>query len=84
MENWLTRRALLVGAAAAAQIDRAATTSDPLAWSLREAAAALAKRQISSEELTKLCLAGIAALNAQLNAFITLSALASRRLALGR
>jgi aspartyl-tRNA(Asn)/glutamyl-tRNA(Gln) amidotransferase subunit A len=74
MENRVTRRALLVGAAAAVQIDRAATMSDPLAWSLREAAAALAKRQISSEELTKLCLARIAALDSQLNAFITLDA----------
>jgi hypothetical protein len=40
-----------VGAAAAVQIDRDATTSDPLGWSLRETAAALAKRKISSEEL---------------------------------
>jgi hypothetical protein len=55
MEKRVTRRAWLAGAAAAAvQIDSAATASDPLAWSLREAAAALTKRQISSEELTKL------------------------------
>jgi len=75
MENRITRRTWLgASAAAAVQIDRAATTSDPLAWSLREAAAALAKRQISSEELTKLCLARIAALDAQLNTFITLDA----------
>jgi aspartyl-tRNA(Asn)/glutamyl-tRNA(Gln) amidotransferase subunit A len=74
MENRVTRRALLMGAAAAVQIDRAAVASDPLAWSLHEAAAALAKRQISSEELTKLCLARIAALDARLNAFITLDA----------
>jgi aspartyl-tRNA(Asn)/glutamyl-tRNA(Gln) amidotransferase subunit A len=83
MENRVTRRTWLLGAAAAVQIDGAATTSDPLAWSLREAAAALSKRQISSEELTKLCLARIAALDAQLNAFITLeadSALAEARI----
>ena len=74
MENQVTRRAWLVGAAAAVQIDRAATRSDPLAWSLRDAATALAKRQISSEELTKLCLARIAALDSRLNTFITLDA----------
>lgn len=73
MENQVTRRALLAGAAAV-QVDRAATISDPLAWSLRQAAAALAKRQISSEELTKLCLARIAELDAQFNTFITLDA----------
>src|SRR5579883_2155014 len=75
MANRVTRRAWLAGAAmAAAQVERAATASDPLAWSLREASAALAKRQISSEELTKLCLARIAALDKQLNTFITLDA----------
>jgi aspartyl-tRNA(Asn)/glutamyl-tRNA(Gln) amidotransferase subunit A len=76
MENRVTRRAWLAGSAAAAavQIDPAATTSNPLTWSLREAAAAFAKRQISSEELTKLCLARIAALDSQLNTFITLDA----------
>ena len=75
MEYLVTRRAWLAGAAAAAvQTDNAATASDPLTWSLREAAAALAKRQISSEELTKLCLARISLLDAQLNTFVTLDA----------
>jgi Asp-tRNA(Asn)/Glu-tRNA(Gln) amidotransferase A subunit family amidase len=75
LENRVTRRALLTGTAAAAvQIDRAATASDPLASSLRAAAAALAKRRISSEELTKLCLALIAALDVHLNTFLTLDA----------
>jgi len=45
--------------------------SDPLAWTLSEAAAALAKRTVSSEELTKLCLARIGKLDPKLNAFIT-------------
>ena len=48
--------------------------SDPLRWSLSEASAALAKRRISSEELTKLCVARIRALDSQLNAFLTLDA----------
>ncbi len=76
MEDRLTRRAWMAGTAAAAavQIGRAARASDPLEWSLREAAAALGQRQISSEELTKLCLARIAKLDAQLNAFLTLDA----------
>ena len=70
----LTRRAVLAGTATLVQIGRTATASDPLAWSIKEAAAALAKRQISSEELTKLCLARIAALDVRLNTFITLDA----------
>jgi len=83
MEYRVTRRVWMAGATVAAvKIDRAATASDPLNWSLREASVALAKRQISSEELTKLCLARIATLDTQLNAFITLdpdSALAQAR-----
>ena len=43
-------------------------------WTLSQAATALAKRTISSEELTKLCLARIDKLDRQLNAFITLDA----------
>jgi len=77
MENGLTRRALLAGAATAVSMEPAAsapTGSDPLAWSLTEAAAALAKGSVSSEELTKLCLARIGALDQRLNAFITLDA----------
>ena len=46
--------------------------SDPLDWTLSEAAAALAKGTVSSEELTKLCLARIGKLDRVLNAFITL------------
>src|SRR5690349_5474434 len=76
MENRFNRRDWLAGAvAAAAQIAaplRGAESADPLSWSIREAAAALAKGSISSEELTKLCLARIDALDRKLNAFITL------------
>jgi aspartyl-tRNA(Asn)/glutamyl-tRNA(Gln) amidotransferase subunit A len=72
----LTRRAWLAGATAiAAEIGPAASAelgSDPLAWTLSEAAAALGKRTVSSEELTKLCLARIGKFDRQLNAFITL------------
>jgi aspartyl-tRNA(Asn)/glutamyl-tRNA(Gln) amidotransferase subunit A len=65
-----SRRSLLAGATiAAAQIGMA---SDPLEWTLNEAAAALSKRKISSEELTKLCLARIHKLEPALNAVITL------------
>jgi aspartyl-tRNA(Asn)/glutamyl-tRNA(Gln) amidotransferase subunit A len=77
----LTRRALLAGAAIAT-VQAKATATDPLDWTLNEAADALAKRTISSEELTKLCLARIHKLDPQLNAFITLeeqSALAQAR-----
>ena len=74
----LTRRAWLAGATAmAAEIGTASPVgagSDPLAWTLTEAAAALAKRTISSEELTKLCLARIDKLDRPLNAFITVDA----------
>jgi len=45
--------------------------SDPLDWTLSEAAAALANGKVSSEELTKLCLARIGKLDRVLNAFIT-------------
>src|SRR5579864_2336505 len=82
----LTRRTWLAGAATiTAEVAKAAPAesgSDPLAWTLTEAAAALAKRTVSSEELTKLCLARIAKLDRRLNAFITLdgdSALAQAR-----
>ena len=68
-----TRRTLLAGATAVtAEIAMAAPGSDPLSWSLCEAAAALARRTISSEELTKLCLARISKLDRQFNTFITL------------
>jgi aspartyl-tRNA(Asn)/glutamyl-tRNA(Gln) amidotransferase subunit A len=74
-DQW-TRRGWLAGATALAARAGAASpadaATDPLAWTLTEAAAALAKGSISSEELTKLCLARIAKLDRQLNAFITL------------
>jgi aspartyl-tRNA(Asn)/glutamyl-tRNA(Gln) amidotransferase subunit A len=73
-----TRRAWLAGATAlAAHVESASSAeigSDPSSWTLTEAAAALAKRTISSEELTKQCLASIEKLDRQLNAFITLDA----------
>jgi len=72
----LSRRSLLSGAAlAAAQLraSRAAgTAQDPLDWTLNEVAESLAQRKISSEELTKLCLARIRKLEPRLNAVITL------------
>ena len=69
----LTRRTLLAGAAAMAAVSSARAASDPLDWSLTEASQALAKGTVSSEELTKLCLARIHKLDPQLNAFITLT-----------
>ena len=48
--------------------------SDPLAWSLTEASVMLARRAVSSEELTKLCLDRISKLDRQLNTFITVQA----------
>ncbi len=72
----VTRRTWLSTATAAAAemgtASFAATGADPLSWTLNEAAAALAKRTVTSEELTKLCLARISKLDGQLNAFITL------------
>ena len=45
--------------------------SSPLNGTLTELAAALAKRELSAVELTRACLARIARLNGELNAFIT-------------
>ena len=45
--------------------------SSPLNATLAELSAALAKREFSSEELTRACLERIARLNGELNAFIT-------------
>jgi aspartyl-tRNA(Asn)/glutamyl-tRNA(Gln) amidotransferase subunit A len=74
----LTRRRWLAGATALTAAVRAGEaapkTTDPLAWTLREAAAALAKGTISSEELTNLCLARIRKLDGDVNAFVTLDA----------
>jgi aspartyl-tRNA(Asn)/glutamyl-tRNA(Gln) amidotransferase subunit A len=73
------RRSLLVGATvAAAQLGTAPASraadepAEPLDWTLHQAAAALAKRRISSVELTKLCFARINQLEPRLNAVITL------------
>ncbi len=44
--------------------------NDPLDWTLTQAAQALASRKISSEELTRLCLARMRKLQPQLNAVI--------------
>jgi aspartyl-tRNA(Asn)/glutamyl-tRNA(Gln) amidotransferase subunit A len=72
----LTRRSWLTGAAVVAAemgtASRAEAGPDPLRWTLSEAAAALAQGTVSSEELTKLCLARIGKLDQLLNAFITL------------
>jgi aspartyl-tRNA(Asn)/glutamyl-tRNA(Gln) amidotransferase subunit A len=68
----VTRRNLLASAAAIAAASRAQAASDPLDWTLTEASQALIKKSISSEELTKLCLARIHKLDSSLNAFITL------------
>src|ERR1039457_5838369 len=74
----LTRRGWLAAVTAvAAGVGRAMPAedpSDPLAWTLNQAAVALADRTISSEELTKWCLARIDKLDRQLNAFIALDA----------
>lgn len=74
----LTRRTLFTRAAVIASgvgpLQRVQAASDPLDWSLTEAAAALNNRKISSEELTKACLARISKLDHALNAFITLDA----------
>ena len=72
----------MTGAAAIAAVSGARAASDALDWTLTEAAQALEKRTVSSEELTKLCLARIGKLDRSLNAFITLdgdSAIAQAR-----
>src|SRR5664279_2050245 len=68
----MTRRSLLAGAAAVAGASRA-LAADPIDWTLSEAAQALAKGAVSSEELTKLSLARIQKLDKPLNAFITVT-----------
>jgi aspartyl-tRNA(Asn)/glutamyl-tRNA(Gln) amidotransferase subunit A len=67
----VTRRTLL-GAAALASLPIKAAAGDPLDWTLCQAADALAKGTVTSEELTRLCLARIHKLDPQLNAVITL------------
>ena len=71
-----SRRNLLLGGVASvayvAASPAARASSDPLEWTLNQAADALAKRDISSEELTRLCFARIHKLEPRLNAVITL------------
>ncbi|HEX4809805.1 MAG TPA: amidase [Bryobacteraceae bacterium] len=72
-----SRRTLLAGATIAATHRgtpsfAVAAGSEPLDWTLNQAAHSLANRKISSEELTKLCLARIHKLEPKLNAVITL------------
>src|SRR5580693_3367062 len=71
----ISRRALLAGtsASAARLLAGANLSNSPEFWTLTEAAAALQRRSISSEELTKLCLARIHKLDSKLNSFITVT-----------
>jgi aspartyl-tRNA(Asn)/glutamyl-tRNA(Gln) amidotransferase subunit A len=71
----ISRRALLAGtsASAARLLAGANLSNSPEFWTLTEAAAALQRRSISSEELTKLCLARIQKLDSKLNSFITVT-----------
>lgn len=72
----LSRRGLLAaatgGTAYLGTAPATAASGEPLDWTLNQASDALAKRKISSEELTKLCLARIQKLEPSLNAVITL------------
>jgi aspartyl-tRNA(Asn)/glutamyl-tRNA(Gln) amidotransferase subunit A len=76
----VTRRGLLSGAAAARlsltalSADPAtALSADPADWTLAQAARALARRTISSKELTEHCVARIHKYDRRLNTFITLT-----------
>jgi aspartyl-tRNA(Asn)/glutamyl-tRNA(Gln) amidotransferase subunit A len=71
----ISRRALLAGTSlSAARLLAAANLSNsPEFWTLTQAAAALQRRSISSEELTKLCLARIQKLDSKLNSFVTVT-----------
>lgn len=51
-----------------------ALRGEPLEWTLVQAAAGISKRTVSSEELTKACLARIEKLNGKLNAFLSVDA----------
>jgi aspartyl-tRNA(Asn)/glutamyl-tRNA(Gln) amidotransferase subunit A len=72
-----TRRSFVAGTAALAiqsrSQGRTRAVNDPCDWTLIEAAAALASRSVSSEELTESCFARIHKLDHALNAFITLT-----------
>ncbi len=81
----LSRRTLLIGSTASASqlFASAKLNSSPEYWTLTQAAAALRRRVISSEELTQLCLARIKKFDPALNSFITVTeetALAQARL----
>src|SRR5690348_5847996 len=70
----ISRRTLLAGSGAAAGVLAAAVSDEPPEfWTLAQAASALRRRAISSEELTKLCLARIHRLDSKLNSFITVT-----------
>ena len=75
--NWITATA--AAAAQLAAVSRADAAADPLDWTLCQASDALARGKISSEELTKLCLARIHKIDRELNAFITLDEEAALR-----
>jgi aspartyl-tRNA(Asn)/glutamyl-tRNA(Gln) amidotransferase subunit A len=68
----ISRRALIAGAGACAAA--VALRGEPLEWTLVQAASAIARRTVSSEELTKACLERIEKLNGRLNAFISVDA----------
>jgi aspartyl-tRNA(Asn)/glutamyl-tRNA(Gln) amidotransferase subunit A len=74
-DHLISRRSLLAGTSvSAARLLAAANLSNSREfWTLTQAAAALQRRSISSEELTKLCLARIKKLDAKLNSFITVT-----------
>jgi aspartyl-tRNA(Asn)/glutamyl-tRNA(Gln) amidotransferase subunit A len=75
--NWIAAGAGLTAALRSPALpasSKASTTGDPLDWTLAQASEALRKGQISSEELTRLCLARIEKLDRTLNTFITLEA----------
>jgi aspartyl-tRNA(Asn)/glutamyl-tRNA(Gln) amidotransferase subunit A len=71
----ISRRSWLVGASVSASriVASAQLQMPPERWTLTQAAAALHKRVISSQELTKLCLARVAKLDRALNSFITVT-----------
>ena len=69
----MTRRGLLSVAAAARLSSASIPSAEPADWTLSEAARALARRDISSKELTEHCLARIRKYDRALNAFITLT-----------
>src|ERR1700722_18621196 len=66
----ISRRTWLAGMSLAAARLSAA---EPEYWTLAQAALALERRTISSEELTRLCLARIRKLDPKLNSFITVT-----------